>query len=55
MMSVPPRGSGWVSSLSIVNCRFSNWREAIRLTSNGKSKIRRPTGYRLVVLTSSNY
>jgi hypothetical protein len=52
MRSVPPRGSGWVYRLPIVNWRFAigdkaNWQSGIR-------KSEEPTRYRVVVLTSSH-
>lgn len=48
MKSVPPRGSGWVV---IANCQLpsSDWRLVIKANWG---KIRGPTRYRVVVLTS---
>ena len=48
MRSVPPRGSGWVCRLSIADFRL-----AFSHRANRQSAIKKPTRYRVVVLTSS--
>src|SRR5438876_7832215 len=52
--SVPPRGSGWAGALPIANCRMPIGCLVKRQLAIGNRQLamKRPTRYRVVVLTS---